>query len=66
MRKWFKRVIVSNKVPKNYDNKKMVIRLQNAKNILDKAVIESKLKPDTPTELLTHIIIPELYGMMTI
>lgn len=45
MREWFKRVIVSNKAPENYDNKKMVIRLQNAKNILDKAVIEGKLKP---------------------
>ncbi len=34
-------------------------------NILQKAVLNKELKKDTPVELLTHIIITQLYGMMT-
>ena len=33
--------------------------------ILKDAVSKGELKKDTPVELLTHIIICELYGMMT-
>ena len=35
------------------------------KGILEEAVSIGELKNDTPIELLTHIIISELYGMMT-
>lgn len=35
------------------------------KNILNNAVRNGELKKDTPIELLTHIFISELYGMMT-
>jgi hypothetical protein len=35
------------------------------KNILNNAVAAKELKNDTPVELLTHLMISELYGMMT-
>lgn len=35
------------------------------KNILSNAIKNKELKKDTPIELLTHLIISELYGMMT-
>ena len=34
-------------------------------SILINAVKNNELKKDTPVELLTHLIISELYGMMT-
>ena len=34
-------------------------------DILKQAVKDKELKPDAPIELITHIIISELYGMMT-
>ena len=65
-RVWFKGVIDPNKAPKNYDNKKWQYDYEMLKNILDKAVKNNELKKDTPTDLLTHLIITQLYGMMTI
>ena len=35
------------------------------KGILENAVLKGELKSNAPVELLTHIIISELYGMMT-
>ena len=35
------------------------------KNILRNAIDNGELKKDTPLETLTHIIISQLYGMMT-
>ena len=65
-RVWFKGVIDPNKAPANYDNKKWQYDYNMLKNILDRAVEDGELKQNTPTELLTHIIITQLYGMMTI
>ncbi len=65
-RVWIKGVIDPNKAPKNYDNKKWQYDYEMLKNILDKAVKNNELKKDTPTNLLTHLIITQLYGMMTI
>ena len=65
-RVWFKGVIDPNKAPKNYDNKKWHYDFEMLKNILDSAVKSNELKKDTPTELLSHLIITQLYGMMTV
>ena len=39
--------------------------IEMLKGILSKAVEDKELREDTPVELLTHIIISQLYGMMT-
>ena len=65
-RVWFKGVIDPNKAPENYDNKKWHYDFEMLKNILDLAVKNNELKKDTPTELLSHLIITQLYGMMTV
>ena len=65
-RVWFKGVIDPNKSPENYDNKKWQYDYEMLKNILNLAVKNKELKENTPVELLTHIIISQLYGMMTV
>jgi len=65
-RVWFKGVIEPDKVPKNYDSKKWQYDVDMLKNILNDAVYNKELKEDTPVDLLTHIIITQLYGMMTV
>ena len=64
-REWIRYVIDPNSVPENIDNKKWVYDFKMLKNILENAIKSSELKKNTPVELLTHIIISELYGMMT-
>lgn len=64
-RVWVKGVIDPNKAPKNYDSKKWQYDVAMLKNILNDAVQNKELKKDTPVELLTHLIISQLYGMMT-
>lgn len=65
-RVWFKGVIDPNKAPENYDNKKWQYDFEMLKNILNSAVQNKELKENTPTELLAHLIISQLYGMMTV
>lgn len=65
-RVWIKGVIDPNKAPENYDNKKWQYDFEMLKNILNSAVQSKELKKSTPVELLTHIIISQLYGMMTV
>ncbi len=65
-RVWLKGVIDPNKAPKNYDTKKWQYDYAMLKNILDTALKVGELKQNTPTELLTHLIITQLYGMMTV
>lgn len=65
-RSWIKGVIDPKKAPKTYDNKKWEYDTEMLKNILNFAIKNNELKEDAPLELLTHIIISELYGMMTI
>lgn len=65
VREWIKGIVEKNTdresigiIKWNYDNTML-------KSILDKAVQNGELKIDTPTALLTHIIITQLYGMLT-
>lgn len=64
-RQWTRDVLDPNNVPKTKDGQKWKYDYDMLKNILDNAVRNEELKENTPTELLTHIIISELYGMMT-
>ena len=60
-REWIRNVIDPNNVPETMDNKKWFYDYEMLESILKNA---KELKEDTPIELLTHIIISELYGMI--
>lgn len=64
-RQWIKDVLDPNNVPENKDGQKWNYDFMMLKGILNNAVKRGELKQDTPVELLTHIVISELYGMMT-
>lgn len=64
-RQWTRDVLDPNNVPENKDSHKWDYDFEMLKKILAKAVSDKELKGDTPIELLTHVIICELYGMMT-
>ena len=64
-RQWTKDVLDPGNVPDNKDGQKWNYDVNMLKEILNNAVKNGELKADTPIELLTHIIISELYGMMT-
>ena len=60
-REWIRNVIDPNNVQETMDSKKWFYDYEMLESILKNA---KELKEDTPIELLTHIIISELYGMM--
>ncbi|MDE7169231.1 MAG: TetR/AcrR family transcriptional regulator [Mucispirillum sp.] len=60
-REWIKDVLK----PIDADNSKWNYDVQMLKNILITAVRNNELKKDTPIDLISHVIICELYGMMT-
>lgn len=64
-RQWTRDVLDPNNVPDTKDGQKWNYDFEMLNNILRGAVLSGELKKDTPVELLTHIIISELYGMMT-
>lgn len=64
-REWIKSVIDPNDTKNSQDSGKWVYDFEMLKEILTNAVQNNELKKDTPVELLTHIIISQLYGMMT-
>ena len=64
-RQWTRDVLDPNNVPENKDNQKWLYDFEMLKNILEKSVKNKELKENTPTELIAHIFICELYGMMT-
>ena len=64
-REWIKGVINPNDADEGMDKCKWQYDVDMLKNILKNAVTNKELKTDTPIELLTHLIISELYGMMT-
>lgn len=64
-REWIKNVINPKSVPENIDGQKWIYDTQMLQKILENAVDSGELISDTPIELLVHIIISELYGMMT-
>ena len=63
-REWIKGVLDPQKAPQNMDNAKWQFDVDMLSLILQQAIQNKELKKDTPVELLTHIIISELYGMM--
>lgn len=64
-RQWIRDVLDPNNVETQQDCQKWAYDVQMLKNILNNAIKNKELKETTPIELLTHIIISELYGMMT-
>ena len=64
-REWIRASIDPKTAPDNTDMSKWQYDVNMLKNILNKAISNKELKKNTPVELLTHIIISELYGMMT-
>ena len=65
-RAWIRGVIDPKNAPENFDSKKWQYDVEMLENILKNAVKSKDLKKNTPVELLTHIIISQLYGMMTV
>ena len=64
-RQWTRDVLDPSNVPTNKDSKKWFYDFEMLKTILDKSIEKKELKANTPTELLAHIFICEVYGMMT-
>ena len=60
-REWIRNVIDPNNVPETIDSKKWFYDYEMLESILKNS---KELKEDSPIELLTHVIISELYGMM--
>ncbi|MBR1915594.1 MAG: TetR/AcrR family transcriptional regulator [Alphaproteobacteria bacterium] len=64
-REWI-RIVIDPKGDKNgWDNTKWQFDVDMLKNIIHQAIKDGELKKNTPVDLITHIIICELYGMMT-
>ena len=64
-REWIRNVIDPKVADEEWDNTKWQFDIKMLQDILKQTVKDKELKPDTPIELITHIIISELYGMMT-
>ena len=64
-REWIRASIDPDTAPDNSDMSKWQYDINMLTNILNTAIKNNELKKNTPVELLTHIIISELYGMMT-
>lgn len=65
-REWIKGVIDPNNSGENIDSGKWQYDVGMLQHILNSAIKNNELSVDTPVELLTHIIITQLYGMMTV
>ena len=63
-REWIKGVIDPKNVTEDKDGEKWLYDVKMLEDILNNAVKNQELSKSTPVELLTHIIISELYGMM--
>lgn len=64
-REWIRSAIDPKTAPDYTDISKWQYDINMLTNILNKAIENKELKKDAPVELLTHIIISQLYGMMT-
>ena len=64
-REWIRGSIDPNTAPDYTDMSKWQYDVNMLQSILNNAVKNKELKENTPVELLTHLIISELYGMMT-
>ena len=64
-REWV-RIVIDPKGNKNgWDNTKWKFDIDMLTKIIHQAIKDGELKKNTPIDLITHIIICELYGMMT-
>ena len=64
-REWIRNVIDPKVAGDGWDNSKWQFDIDMLREILNQAIRDNELKQDTPVDLLTYIIISELYGMMT-
>lgn len=64
-REWIRSAIDPKTAPDYTDMSKWQYDINMLTNILNNAIENKELKKDTPVELLTHLIISQLYGMMT-
>ena len=64
-REWIKNVIEPKQSASGWDNSKWQFDFAMLQSVLKQAVTDKELKADTPVDLLSHIIISQLYGMMT-
>lgn len=64
-RQWTRDVLDPKNVSENKDGQKWFYDVGMLKSILNNAIKDNELSESTPVELLTHILICELYGMMT-
>ncbi len=64
-REWIRGAIDPNTAPDKTDVTKWEYDTVMLKNILTDAVKNHELKADTPVELVTHLLVSQLYGMMT-
>lgn len=64
-REWIRSTIDTKTAPDYTDMSKWQYDVEMLKNILNSAIKNKELSTETPVELLTHLIISELYGMMT-
>lgn len=64
-REWIRSSIDPKTAPDNTDISKWQYNFNILENIFNNAIKNGELKESTPVELLTHLIISQLYGMMT-
>jgi len=64
-REWIRGAIDPDTAPDNTDMSKWQYDYNMLENILKNAIKNNELKEDTPIQTLTHLIISQLYGMMT-
>ena len=64
-REWIRNSIDPKTALDNTDMSKWQYDIKMLENILNNAIKNKELKKNTPIELLTHLIISQLYGMMT-
>lgn len=64
-RQWIKGVIDPKTAPENMDNKKWHYDINMLQDILKTAIENKELKKNTPIDLISNVIISQLYGMMT-
>ena len=64
-REWIRASIDPNTAPDNTDMSKWQYDYNMLENILNNAIRNNELKENTPVQTLTHLVISQLYGMMT-
>lgn len=65
-RQWTRDVLDPNNVSEDKDSKKWHYDAAMLKQIFDNAVARGELKAQTPTELLSYMLMTQLYGMMVV